>query len=169
MSNLLIPNSESVLKHIFSLILLVSIVHANAQSYRQYQEIIAEAFDKQDYYSALVYCESALEYGKDVDSLHYLAGEAALAINAYPKAEQHFKMVANSTYSETVPQVNYFIGEILYAQGKYGEAHQYFTKVIGQVEDPEFVQKAQERIKQLKWAKENQQLTNPLVKSSRVE
>lgn len=169
MSNLLIPNSESVLKNIFSLILLVSFVQGNAQSYRQYQEIIAEAFDKQDYYSALVYCESALQYGKDVDSLHYLAGEAALAINAYPKAELHFKMVANSNYSEAVPQVNYFIGEILYAQGKYGEAHQYFTKVIGQVEDPEFVQKAQERIKQLKWAKENQQLTNPLVKSSRVE
>ena len=168
MPDLLKTKTEVLKKLIFVFAILCHSV-LFAQSLRQYEQRIAEYTQEENYFAALKMVEEALMYGKNTDSLNYLAAQNARKLNAFAKAENYFRLVEGTEFGNSRPEILYELAEILYYEGKYDAAREYYNKYINLEENADQTMRSRSRLEQVKWAKENKLNKNSLVNSKRLE
>ncbi|MBK9272591.1 MAG: hypothetical protein IPM48_13445 [Saprospiraceae bacterium] len=163
-----------MLKHIvifFSCCILISPISAQTYaSFGKYWEPIHHSIIKQNYYEAYTLIQDALKYKVQQDTLHYLAGQSAFALNAFQKAEFHYRQITNSDFEDRHPEVRFLLAESVFRQGRYQESQNLFQTFIGQeVDTGDILNNAKFRLEQIKWARENLSKKNALIKTKRLE
>ena len=94
----------------------------------------AEAsFDTKDYFSAMSYYSEALEFQRDIPTVH-AAAESARLFDAYSIATDYYKEVLEGSDNE-YPNVSFYLGQMLQRQGIYDTAITYYQVYISETDD----------------------------------
>ncbi|MCC6754464.1 MAG: PD40 domain-containing protein [Saprospiraceae bacterium] len=153
-----------------SIISFLFLVSVYGQSFKQYQQSIAGYLAREDYYAAYHDLNIALSYNQETDSLHMLAGFAALKLNAFAQAARHYKFIVNKEIVQRHPLVEFYLGEALFRQGFYGEALIYYKSFqVNMEEDPEMRNRIETRIASIHWAKTQLKNKDPLIAVKRLD
>ncbi len=142
----------------------------NYPSLNKYWEPITKAFNTDNYYEAYELVAKALEYKESTDTLHYLGALASWKLNAYGRADMHLRKLVGFDFETRHPEVGFILAEVLFSTARYNEASNLYKAYLPAV-DPASKEYAiaELRIKQVAWAKENQNQKDPLVKIRRLE
>ncbi len=107
---------------ILSVYLLGLSTIAFSQTQKAFTEAAQRALETKDYYSALHYYRTALEFDTTNLDIAYAAAEAGRNFNAYKySAEQYKKTIALDTENK-YPQAQYYLAEMYQRLGQYDEA-----------------------------------------------
>jgi len=137
----------------------------NYPSFQAYWEPITKNIQEDNHYEAYYLINEALKYQQSQDTLNFLAGKSAMALNAYSKAESHFKALRNSEFEERHPEIDFLLAELQYGQGRYTESLVSYQAYLAKSEIEEGNhQLSLHRLDQVKWAKSHLNTKDPLIK-----
>ena len=94
----------------------------SGQTMKQYVKSANEAFEKQDYYSALYFLSLIQEIDSTRIDLQFKQAEAARHFNAYQLAEKRYQQVLESENTKQFPMAIFWKATVQKMQGKYDEA-----------------------------------------------
>lgn len=155
------------------IIIFVVCSQTNAQTYasfNKYWEPINNALVKENFYEAYVLIKEALTYKVSQDTLHSLAANAAFSLNAFQKAEFHYRQLLNTEFEDRHSEIRFWLAESVFRQGRYQESQNLYQTFIGQGGELfDKIELAKFRLEQIKWARENVAHKNPLIKTKRLE
>jgi len=119
-----------------------------AQTLRQYEKAVNEAFEKKDYYAALYYMDIIQEIDSSIIDLQYKQAEAA--------TERRYIQVLESQQAKDFPLSSYWLGHVQKNQGKYVEARRHFQYYVDsiKVHEDQYLAEAQAEIESCAWAQE---------------
>lgn len=175
MSDLLIPNSFMLKFSLSLLVLILGLTSSGVKgqtyaSFNKYWDPILAAQVQENHYEAYLLIEEALKYKKMEDTLHYLAGLSAFHLNAFQRAESHFRKLLNLDFEDRHPEIRFMLGETLFRMGRYHEGQGYFQTYLGIAEESDDKRGiAQFRLEQIQWARNNLSLKDPLIKTKRMD
>ena len=126
----------------------------SAQSMKAFIAAAENAMISEDYYSALVYYNNALEFDESRLDLKYNTAEAARLFNAYALAEEKYQTVVSNDSDMIYPMATYWLADVKQKQGKYVEAKELFDFYISENsgDDEYFTAKAEKESKACGWA-----------------
>ncbi len=143
-------------KYILSLLLLMPAFFAYGQTFKAYMKAAENAFQQEDYYSAMVYFGHAAEIDNDNAEVWYKVGRSAFLFNDFYMADSAFQKVMNLMEEEAFSDAIFWAAHAKKAMGKYDEAaelfYEYAAKMSG-VNDAE-AQKAVDEAQECEWAME---------------
>lgn len=115
---------------ILSFIFLLSGLSLQGQTLAAYEDAAREAFEAEEYSSALSYYESALEIDPDkIDNL-YMVAEVARLLHAYQLAEKYYLSVASHEDWAKYPHADFLLASVKKRLGKYAEAGDLFQRFV---------------------------------------
>ncbi|NNE27429.1 MAG: hypothetical protein HKN09_11350 [Saprospiraceae bacterium] len=134
----------------------------NGQSLKAFLKAGEEAMLGGDYYNAMYYYTTALEFDTTRLDIHYNLGEASRYFNAYVPASKAYQYVLDNDSENAYPDASYNLALTLQNLGQYDEATTYFNLYLSEYGDlDERVSlKAENAITSIEWAKD--QLDNPM-------
>jgi len=169
LNNLTVPN-KIILLYIFTCIYGSISYGQNYPSFQSYWVPITENIQEDNHYEAYYLIGEALKYKLSEDTLHFLAGKSAMALNAYSKAESHFKALLKSDFEERHPEIDFYLAELQYSQGRYTEALVSYQAYLAKSEEEEINHiLSQHRLDQVRWAKSHLNTKDPLIKMKKME
>ncbi len=142
-------------KLIYILFFIASIgVNGLSQSMDAYINAADKAFKSEDYYSALEYYNTALEFDSTRTDLRYKLAESARLFNAYSTAINNYNLVAESDSLSDFPELTFMLGELYQKTGQYEDAIQNYELYISEQEgeDAYLTEKSKVEIEACKWA-----------------
>lgn len=105
-------------------------IAVQGQTLSAYETAAREAFDAEEYSSALSYYESALEIEPDkIDNL-YMVAEVARLLHAYQLAENYYLKVASHEDWSEYPHADFLLASVKKRLGKYAEAGDLFQRFV---------------------------------------
>ncbi|MBK8505125.1 MAG: hypothetical protein IPL46_24715 [Saprospiraceae bacterium] len=139
-------------KILFGLLMLIA-VQAFSQTRQAFVDAAEASFESKDYYSALHYYKSVLEFSEDMAVL-YKTGEAARLFNAYKVAEENYKKVKDLQKNGEFPLATYWLAEMQKRQGKYEEAKQNYQLYLSEneLDNPYYTESSRKEIEDCDWA-----------------
>ncbi len=141
-------------KTLIFLSFLLSWNFTSAQSMKAFIAAAENAMISEDYYSALVYYNNALEFDESRLDLKYNTAEAARLFNAYALAEEKYQTVVSNDGNMEYPMATYWLADVKQKQGKYVEAKELYDFYISenQGDDEYYSAKAEKESKACGWA-----------------
>lgn len=108
-----------------------------------------------DYYNALYYYESALEFDSTDVDLQYMYGEACLKMRAYTLAEKAFDFVNANDDKQAYPLASYMLANAQQHLGKYDNSRTNYELYLSEFggNDEYYTAKAEKEIEAVNWAK----------------
>ena len=162
--------NKIIIFFIFTLIFGSYCEGQNYPSFQAYWEPITKNIQEDNHYEAYYLINEALKYQQSQDTLNFLAGKSAMALNAYSKAESHFKALRNSEFEERHPEIDFLLAELQYSQGRYTESLVSYQAYLAKSEIEEGNhQLSLHRLDQVKWAKSHLNTKDPLIKMKKME
>ncbi|MEL6989686.1 MAG: hypothetical protein AAGK97_17895, partial [Bacteroidota bacterium] len=127
----------------------------NGQSFKAYSNAAEQAYIAKDYYSALVFYNTAMEFRKKRIDLVYKAAESARQINAYAKAEEYYQRVVDSDESSIYPNSILHLAEAQQKLGKYELArNNYAVFIADNPQEEDAIEMAKLGMNACQWAME---------------
>ncbi len=140
-----------ILQSILILILFSSV--ASGQTLKAFLKAGEEAMSDKDYYNALYYYQSALEFDTTDLQLRYLHGEACQKIKAYVLAEKSFAYVVENDSDQSFPLAPYMLAMSQQNLGRYEDARTNYELYLSENDDDEYhIARAEKEIEAVKWA-----------------
>ena len=128
-----------------------------SQTRTAFLEAAEKSFDEKDYYSALSYYQTALEFDAEQIDILFKAAQSARLFNAYSLAEMYYESVVDLEQNGEYPLASFYLAEMQQRQGKYDDAvanyQLYLTENSG--DNVYFTNQSQARIDNCNWAKSN--------------
>ncbi len=110
-------------KLIFTLLIAsAGITSVIGQSQKAFINAADKAYLAKDYYSALSYYNTALEFDSTRTDLKYLVAESARGFSAYTTAIARYNEVLESDQASEYPLINYHLGDLYHKVGQYDSA-----------------------------------------------
>ncbi len=107
-------------KLIFTLLIAsAGITGLIGQSQKAFINAADKAYIAKDYYSALSYYSTALEFDSTRTDLKYLVAESARGFSAYTTAIAKYNEVLESDQASDYPLINYYLGDLYHKVGQY--------------------------------------------------
>lgn len=121
---------------------------------RQFINSAEKMYAEKNYFAALKFYESALEYDPKDVYLLYKAAESARKFNSFKKAESKYRLLVDSIQTDLYPDATYWLAKMLLMQGKYEDAREYYNRFTSEVAsaDSIMLQSAKNDIKSLDFA-----------------
>ncbi len=140
-------------KKILAGVLILFTVGAYGQSRQAFLEAAEAAFEGKDYYSALQYYKTVLEFNEDIAVL-YKTAESARLFNAYKVAEENYKKVFDLQKNGEYPLTTYWLADVQKRLGKYDEAKQNYQLFVteSELDNPYYTETAEKQIEDCDWA-----------------
>ncbi|MBP7184687.1 MAG: hypothetical protein KBA06_04185 [Saprospiraceae bacterium] len=141
-------------KLIILAILFLANSNIQSQSLKAYLKAAQEAIDNKDYYSAMEFNKTALEFDDNQPDVWYNLAESARMYSAFNTAEQYYEKISKSEYNINYPLADYWLGVVKRDLGKYSEASAIFRKFLidkPQVESS-IIAKAKSELQSTEWA-----------------
>jgi tetratricopeptide (TPR) repeat protein len=116
----------------------------SAQTQKAWKAAADKAYEFKDYYSALVYYKTLLEFDeKNVDVL-FRCAESARQFNSYKVAAGYYKQVLDNDKDNKYPESRFYLGDMQFHLGKYKEAEKEFDMYLSENEgdDPDMSARA---------------------------
>lgn len=126
---------------------------ASGQTRQAFLDAAETSFEAKDYYSALHYYKTVLEFSEDIAVL-YKTAEAARLFNAYKVAEQHYTKVKDLQKNGEYPLTTFWLAEMQKRQGKYAEAKANYQLYLSEneLDNPYYTELARRQIDDCDWA-----------------
>lgn len=123
------------------------------QTRQAFVEAAEAAFESKDYYSALHYYKTVLEFSEDIAVL-YKTAESARLFNAYKVAEENYKKVYDLQTNGEYPLTTYYLAEVQKRLGKYEDAKQNFQMFLTEndLDNEYYENSAEKEIADCEWA-----------------
>ena len=138
------------------IILLTSIVinHADAQTLKAFLKAADEATLDKDYYNAMYYYATALEFDSTDIDLKYKFAESAKTFNSYRLAEKEFQFVTDNDTINAYPLAPFHLAEMQQQQGNYEAARRNYELFIAENSEGQerFLSRAYNNIEAIDWA-----------------
>ena len=168
MPNILIMKIRTYILIGFLSLISLSII---GQSKSAFKEAADSAFMDQDYYSAMVYYSTVLEFTPDETEILYKYGESAMEFDAYNLADSLFRKVYEQDQGRTYPLTTFYIADMKQRQGDYDAASEYYRLFVSLSDsESEFhLTKANKEIEACDWALTQIASKDPLTAINRIE
>jgi len=143
-------------KTIYSIFVLILVsCSVQGQTLKAFLNAGEEAMADKDYYNALYYYKSALEFDTTDLQLRYLHGEASHKLKAYVLAEESYRYVVDNDSEQMFPLAPFQLGLTLQHLGKYDEALTYFELYLSENsgDDAYYTARAEKEVEAVKWAR----------------
>ncbi len=143
-------------KILFGILIMIA-AQAFGQTRQAYLDAAETAFESKDYYSALHYYKTVLEFSEDIAVL-YKTAESARLFNAYKVAEENYKKVKELQKNGEFPLTTYWLADMQKQQGKYMEAKANYQLYLSEneLDNPYFTESARKQIEDCDWAVDQQ-------------
>lgn len=124
------------------------------QSYNAFISAADEAYSGEDYYSALIYYQEALEFEKGGLELDYKLAEAALGFRSYDLAAKYYAKVAENDSENAYPDVTFKQARVKQLQGDYAGAKELYAVYLSENDgdDSYLSQVAKKEVRACDWA-----------------
>jgi tetratricopeptide (TPR) repeat protein len=99
-----------------------------AQSVKAYLQAGNSALERGDYYAGLWHFETLLQYAPEQEEARYKAGKCAMGFHAYPRALEHFEVLASGSRAQQWPDLYFEMARCHRALGAYEEARTYYQR-----------------------------------------
>ena len=129
------------------------VISVQGQTRQAFLDAAEKAFESKDYYSALHYYKTVIEFNEDIAVL-YKTAESARLFNAYKVAEEHYKKVVDLQKNGEYPLTTYWLAEVQKRLGKYEEAKQNYQLYLSEneLDNPYYTASSQKQIEDSDWA-----------------
>jgi len=153
------------MKNILIGFLVLFACNAFSQTRQAYLEAAETAFESKDYYSALHYYKTVMEFSEDIAVL-YKTAESARMFNAYKVAEENYKKVMDLEKNGEFPLATYWLAAMQKRQGKYEEAKSNFELYLSEneLDNPYYTESARKEAADCDWALTQQDSVREFVK-----
>ena len=134
----------------------------NGQSLKAFLKAGEEAMVGGDYYNAMYYYTTALEFDSTRLDIQYNLAEASRYFNAYVPASEAYQFVLDNDSDNQYPDASYKLAVTLQNLGRYEEAQTYFNLYLSEYgeNDEKLNLKIENALASIDWAQE--QLDNPM-------
>lgn len=141
------------------------------QSKSAFKEAAENAYLDQDYYSAMVYYSTVLEFTPDETEILYKYGESAMEFDAYKLADSLFRKVYDLDQGRSYPLTTFYIADMKQRQGDYNAASEYYRLFVSLSDsDSEYhLAKANKEIEACDWALTQIASKDPMTSINRIE
>lgn len=142
-----------------------------AQSLKAFLNAGEEALLTGDYYNAMYYYSTALEFDTTRLDIHYNYAEASRAFYAYSIAEKEFQFVLDNDNDNSYPLASYYLAAAKQNLGKYDEAHRYYQLYISEYggDEERMTMRAEKELEAIEWAKQQIEYPEPGVTVTHLE
>ncbi|MBK9736713.1 MAG: hypothetical protein IPO92_17840 [Saprospiraceae bacterium] len=97
-----------------------------AQNKRQFLEAAEKEYADKNFYGAMIYYNTVLEFdSKDPDIL-FKAAESARQFNAYSRAAEKYRYLVDTLNDDRHPEASFWLGQMNQKMGNYDEATKYY-------------------------------------------
>lgn len=138
---------------------------AQAQSLKAFLNAGEEALMKGDYYNAMFYYSTAMEFDTTRLDIRYNYAEASREFYAYTVAENEFQYVLDNDNDNSFPLASYYLAAAKQNLGKYDEAKQYYQLYLSEYggDNNRMTLRAEKELEAIEWAKEQIEFPEPGV------
>jgi hypothetical protein len=142
-----------MMKKILTGFLVLTAFLAFGQTRQAFLDAAEKAFESKDYYSALHYYKTVMEFSEDIAVL-YKTAESARLFNAYKVAEENYKKVVDLEKNGEFPLATYWLAEVQKKLGKYEDAKQNYQLYLSEneLDNPYYTANSQRQIEDTDWA-----------------
>lgn len=111
---------------------------------------------EKDYYNAMYYYQTALEFDSSDLQLRYYYGEAATKLRAFVLAEECFQYIVDEDDEQSYPLAPYKLARAQHFLGKYDDAERNYQLYLSENsgEDAYYTARSEKEIEALDWARE---------------
>lgn len=103
---------------------------ANGQTLKAFIKAADEAFDRKDYFSALMHYQSALEFQENDINIAWRVAESARNMDSYVLASRYYDFVATNDKSRNYPDAVYYSGLMNTYLANYDKAKENFESYV---------------------------------------
>lgn len=128
----------------------------NAQTKRQFIEAAEKEYADKNFYGALIYYNTVLEFDEKDPIIVFKAAESARQFNAYSKAAEKYRYLVDSLKDDSEPIAIFWLGQMNQRMGKYDEAQKYYNIYLSEYSgtDEFYTAKATKELASTAYAKE---------------
>ncbi len=125
-----------------------------AQTKTQFINRAEQEYANKNYYGALEYFNTVLEFDDKDPIFLFKAAESARQFNAYEQAAQKYSMLVDSLNDDAHPEASFYLAMMKQRMGKYEDARRYFNMYISEFggNDSLFTKRARKELSHLDYA-----------------
>ncbi|MFK7937425.1 MAG: hypothetical protein AB8G22_28175, partial [Saprospiraceae bacterium] len=140
-------------RYILFFFLCLIVTDLPAQSLKSYLRAADRAYEKQDFYAAMLHYEDALKTAADRADIQFQYAQAARQFNAFAIAETNYQKVQDGTEALRYPTATFWLASVQQQQGQYALAKANFEKYARSAQpDPELLVSAKTEMENCQWA-----------------
>lgn len=132
------------------LLFFLSIILVQGQTLTAYEDAAQEAYEREEYSSALKYYETALEIDPNKIENLYMVAETARLIRAHELAEKYYLEVAAHEEWTKYPHADFLLASVKKSLGKYEAAADLFQRFVdnssSDVVEKKFIEEARQEV-----------------------
>lgn len=153
-----------------SILTLTFSVILSGQTKKAFLDAADKAFLTKNYYAALTYYNTALEFDEKDPAVIFKAAESARLFNAYARAAEKYSYLIDTLKDEQFSLATFWLASMYQRLGKYDEAERYYQLYASEYgeKDDWYMLKTQKELAAIQLAKKLTQEANKRVKLSRL-
>ena len=140
------------------------------QTKKAFTEAAEKAFINKNYYAALTYYNTVLEFDEKDPVVLFKAAESARLFNAYARAAEKYEYLLDTLKDTSFPAASFWLAEMYQRLGKYDDADRLYNQYLSEYEDEDawLTARARKEIAAVNYAKRLTDESNPGITVTRL-
>lgn len=139
-----------------SILILTMTATVAGQTKKAFMDAADKAFIGKNYYAALTYYNTVLEFDEKDPIVVFKAAESARHFNAYARAAEKYSFLLDSLKDNSFPIASFWLAEMNQRLGKYDEADRLYNQYLSEYADDDawFTEKAKKELAAVQLARQ---------------
>ncbi len=155
--------------YIAAILMLISL-SSRGQTQKAFLNAAGEAYNSENYYTALDYYLEALEFDTSDINIMYMAAEAARKFSSFEVAEDLYTKVLAQDSDAAFPEAGFHLATVQQLQGKYDVARRNYEMYVSQYEgdNQRLTDRSGKEIASIDWAQDKINNPDPSISIMRM-